>query len=149
DVTHDSHYRSAADTIVIDFQLLDFVSGFLFVAHLVGGRSEVASQFFGELYVQSLVDGGENLLVKEALHHDVALDAELLGKLFYRDAFRDGNFAIDGRRLKRLILPRHRAETALFGFLLSPAIARPGFRRMPAAWIGRQRSRFGPQRRRR
>src|SRR5205814_7594592 len=99
--------------------------------------------------VQGLIDGGENLLVEEALHHDVALHAELLGKLLDRDAFRDGNLAIDGRRLKGLILPRHRAQTTLFGFLLTPAIARSGFRGVPAAWIGRQRSRFSPQRRRR
>ena len=100
DVAHDGDHWSAPHAILVDFGLLDLVRGFLFVADLVGGSSEVARQLLGQLHVQGLIDGGENLLVEEALHHDVALDAEFFRQLLYGDASCDGDLAIDGLRFK-------------------------------------------------
>jgi len=54
--------------IQVDFGLLNVVRGFFFVAELIGRRSEIARQLLGQLHVQSLVDGGENLLLHQALH---------------------------------------------------------------------------------
>ena len=94
--------------------------GFFFVADLVGGSAEIARQFFGQLHVERLIDGGENLLLHQLLDHQVGLDAELFGKLLDRDAFGDGDFAIDGRRLERFLAAHHRTDTSLF--ILTAAI---------------------------
>jgi hypothetical protein len=56
---------------------------FLFVADLVGGSAEIARQVFGQLYVQRLVDGGEDFLFHQLLDHQIGgkfLDAELFAK---------------------------------------------------------------------
>ena len=146
DVAHDGDHGSASHAILIDLRLLDFVRGFFFVTELVGGRSEVARQLLGQLHVQGLIDGGENLLIEEALHHDVALDAEFFGKLFDGDAFGDGDLAVDRRRLKGLLLARNLADTTLFRIRVAAAVAGSRLDRMAAPGVGGQRGGFGAQR---
>ena len=149
DVAHDGDHRRAPLAILIDSGLLDVVRGFLFVAELVGGSAEIARQLLGQLYVEGLVDGGENLLIHQPLHHHVALDAELFRKLLYGDAFGDGDLAIDGRRLERLLLRRETGRmTTLFRIHIAAAVARSRLGRMTAAGIGGQRRGFGAQVRR-
>ena len=49
DVAHDGDHGSAPHAILGLFGLLEFLRGFFFVADLVGGSSEIARQFFGQL----------------------------------------------------------------------------------------------------
>ena len=66
DVAHDGDHGRTLLAILVDFGLLNLVRGFFFVAELVGGRAEIARQFFGQLHVQRLIDGGENLSSRPA-----------------------------------------------------------------------------------
>ena len=60
DVAHDGDHGRAAHEIFRFFGFFDILRAFLFVGDLVGGSAELARQIFGQLYVESLVDGGEN-----------------------------------------------------------------------------------------
>ena len=81
DVAHDGDHRRPLFAVLLDFGFFDFLPGFLFVADFVGGRAEIARQFFGQFHVQRLVDGGEDFLFHQPLHRPGGFDAELFGKL--------------------------------------------------------------------
>ena len=61
DVTHDGDHRRAPHQILRLFSQLDVLRALLFVTDLVGGCAKLARQLFGQLDVEGLVDGGENL----------------------------------------------------------------------------------------
>ncbi len=108
-----------------------------FVGDFVGGGTEFASQIFGEFYVESLVDSGEDLLFEKLLDDKIGFDAKLFRKLFNGDAFSDRDFAVDGRRFKdRLTLGTTIAEISflILAFTLRPTAAGLGL--MPALLIG-------------
>ncbi len=106
---HDRNHGRTLLAILIHLGLLDLVGGFLFVADLVGGGSEVARQILRHLYIQGLVDGGEDLFLHQLLDQQVRFDAELFRKLLHGASFGDRDFAIDGRRFKGLLAaPHHR-----------------------------------------
>ncbi len=82
------------------FGELDVLRALLFVADLIGGSAEFARQFLGQLHIESLVDGGENLLgFDQLLDDEIRLYAQFFGKLLDRDAFGHRDLAIDGRQL--------------------------------------------------
>ena len=151
-VAHDGHHRSAAHQIGGVFGLDDFLGRFLLVTDLVGGRAKFTRQLFRELYIQGLVNGGEGLLLHQLLDDQVGLDAELFRKLFNRDAFGNGDLAIDGRRRgDHLALATLRAKSTFFPLVTRAAagVAARGLGVLPARLFGRRRrGRFGPQRRR-
>ena len=68
DVAHDGDHGGAAHACRSSiFGLGDFVRGFFFVADVAGDGAESARQFLGQLDVERLVDGGEDLLVDQTL----------------------------------------------------------------------------------
>ncbi len=148
-VAHDGHHRRAAHFIGSHFRFGDFLRALFFVADLVGGRAEFARQVLGHLDVQVLVDGGEDFLLHQLFDHQIGFDAELLGKLFYRDTFRNRDFAIDGRRRCGLLAtPRWHPQPALFLLLIAMPVAADGLALMAALLFGWDRSgRLGAQRR--
>ena len=130
DVAHDGDHGRAAHLVLRVLGLFHRLHGFDFVAHGGGGGAEIARHFGGQLGVQGLVDGHEDAAVHQLLHHQVGLHVELFGKLLDRDAFGNGDLAVDRRRTR---IPRGGAADA--GPSLLPraraAAARPG------RWPGR------------
>ena len=119
----------AADEILFHLGDFDFPSGFLLIGNFVGGCTEIASKLLGELYVECLVDAGEDLLFNQLLDDEIGLDAEFIGELFNGDAFGNGDLAIDRRRLKN-------------GLAFGNALAKISFliltfaRSLTSAWLG-------------
>ena len=113
DVAHDGHHRGALQQVLRVLGVFHFLHGFLFVADGGGGGAELARQFGGQFRIERLVDGGEDSLVHQLLDHQARLDVELFGKLLDRDAFGDGDLAVDGRRA-RLHWRRVRPQYPLF-----------------------------------
>ncbi len=138
DVPHDGDDGRALDAVVLHLDRFNFLGGLLLVADLVRGGAEFARDLLGGLDVKGLVDGGVNLAVEELLDDEVRLHGELFGKLFYGDAFGDGDFAIDGRRSGRLAPPHGHAEFTLFRLMMP--FARGRLRRVAALLFG---SRYG------
>ena len=62
DVAHDSDHGGAPDQVFVSSVCSNVLGGFFFVADLIGGSAKVTRQLFGELHIESLVDGGENFL---------------------------------------------------------------------------------------
>jgi hypothetical protein len=77
DVTHDGDDRGAANEIRGLFGFDHFLGAFLLVSDLVGGSAEITRQIFGEFHVESLVNGGEDLLFEQLLDDKIGFDAEL------------------------------------------------------------------------
>src|SRR5262249_32316813 len=109
DVAHDRDHWRTALAILLDFGLFDLVRGFLLVADVLAGGAEIQRQFLSQLDVQRLIDRRENLLIEKPLDHQGRLGAELLSQFPYRNAFRDRDFTIDGRRRESLLTPRNGA----------------------------------------
>jgi hypothetical protein len=86
------------DAIGIHLGLCDFLGGLFFEGDLIDRRAELARHLFGKLRVERLVDGGEYLLLHQFLDDQVGFDAELFGKFFDGDTFRNGDFAVDNRQ---------------------------------------------------
>ena len=97
-VAHDGDHRGALLQVLGVLGLFDGLHGFHFVADGGRGGAEFARHFGGQLGIQRLVDGGEDAAVQQLLDHQVGLHVQLFGKLLHGDAFRNGDFAIDGRR---------------------------------------------------
>ncbi len=91
----------AANQIHGFFGELDVLGALFFVADLVGGGAKFARELLGEFHVEGLIDGGEDLLFDELFDDEIRFNAELFGKLLDGDPLRNGDFAIDGRRLER------------------------------------------------
>ncbi len=98
DVAHDGDHRSAPDLVLGVFRLLHRLHGFGLVADGGGGGAEIARHLGGQLRIERLVDGDEDALVHQLLHHQRGLHVELLGELLHRDAFGNGDLAVDRRR---------------------------------------------------
>ncbi len=151
DVAHDGDHGSAPHLIGGYFGFGDLLRALFFVADLVGGSAELARQVLGHLYVEILVDGGEDLLFHQLLDHQVGFDAELFGKLFDGDALGDGDLAIDGWRRRRLLAAaRRHPQPALFLLHIAMAIASGRFGLVTPLLLsgGNRRGWFGAQRRR-
>ncbi len=151
DVAHDGDHGRAPHFIGGHFGFGDFLRALFFVADLVGGSAELARQILGHLYVEILVDGGEDLLFHQLLDHQIGFDAELFGKLFDGDAFGNRDLAIDGRWRRHLLAAaRRHPQPALFLLHIAMAIASGRFGLMTPLLLGGgdRRGRFGAQRRR-
>ena len=98
DVAHDGDHGRTAEQIGRFFGDLDILHGLFFVGNGGSGSAEFARDIGGEFGVESLVDGGEDAAVDQLLDDEVGLHVELFGKLLDRDAFGNGDVAIDGRR---------------------------------------------------
>src|SRR5439155_13843790 len=96
-VTHNSDHGRALHLILLFLRGLNLVHGFYFEAHGCRRGAELPRQLGGQLGIERLVDGGEDVAVDEFLDHQAGFHVQLLGKLFYGDAFRDGDLAIDRR----------------------------------------------------
>ena len=150
DVAHDGHHRGTLHPIGGLFGLRDLLRALFFVADLISGSSELARQVLGHLDVKVLIDGGENLLLHQLFDYQVGLDAEFFGKLLDGDAFRNGNFTIDGRRRGGLLAAHRHPQPALFLFLIAMPVAADRLALMAALLFGWDRSRgLGAQRGRR
>ena len=97
DVTHDGDHGSALHAVRLDLGLLNVLHRFLFEGDGVYRRAEIPRQLVGQLGIERLVDGGEDIAIDQLLDHQAGFHVQLLGKLFYGDAFRDGDLAIDRR----------------------------------------------------
>jgi len=64
DVTHDGDDRRTELLIFLVFCQFDFPDGFFFEGQRAGCGAEFACQLFGQLQVESLVDGSQNLAVE-------------------------------------------------------------------------------------
>ena len=118
DVAHDGNYRGANDQILGIFGEFHFPSLFIFVADLRSHRAEVARNVFGQLHVDGLVDGREELAVDQLLNDQRGFDTELFGQFLDRDAFGNRDlFALGEQQIRVFLLGVNRAELALFGFL--------------------------------
>ena len=98
DVAHDGDDRRASDEVFCFLGLLDVLGRFFFEADLVRGSAELARDFLRQFHVESLVNGRENLLFDQLLDDQVRFYAQLFGEFLHRDAFRNGDFAINRRR---------------------------------------------------
>ena len=96
-VAHDGDHGSALLEVLDVFGVLDRLHSLDFVGHGGGGGAELAGHFGGQLGIQGLVDHGEDAAIQQFLDNQVGLNVQFLGKLLDRDAFRNGDFAIDGR----------------------------------------------------
>ena len=62
-------------------------------------RSEEARHFTGQFRVEGLIDGGEYSTHHQTRNHILGANAELLGQVFHRDPFGNGDVARDRRGL--------------------------------------------------
>ena len=97
-VAHDGDHRGALLQVPGVFGIFHRLHGFHFVADGSGGGAEFARHLGGQLGIEGLVDGGEDAAVHQLLHHQRSLHVQLFGQLLHRDAFGNGDFAVDGRR---------------------------------------------------
>jgi hypothetical protein len=97
-MAHDGHHGGAAFQVRGLLLLFHRLHGFFFVADGGGRRAELARHFRGQFGIQRLVDGGEDPAVHQFFHHQRGLHVQLLAQFLQRDAFGDGDLAIDRRR---------------------------------------------------
>ena len=152
DMAHNGNDRRATHEVLRLFSEPNIMRALLFVTDLVGGCTKFTREFFSQSDIESLVNGGEDLFLYEFLDDQVCLDAKLLGKLFYRDAFGNGNLAVNGRWLEhRGALGPALSQIPFFVILTFPN-ARPQTRlglMTPLLFGGQRRRSLGPQRSRR
>src|SRR5579871_142955 len=148
DMAHDGDHWRAFNQVLRFLGLFDLLRGLLLVADLICRRPEVAGEFFGHLRIESLVNGGKDFLFHQLLDHEIGLNAELLGKLFHRETFGHGDFAINWRRGRGLIAPGNRhPQPALFLLHVAMAIACRWLGLMPPLFGGYRSRGFHAQRR--
>ena len=114
DVTHDGNDRRAVLAIALCLGLLNGLDRLFLVAHLRGLGPELASEIDGHFDVERLVDGRENLAFKERLDNQAGLYAELVGEFLHRDAFRDGDLAVDHGQRSGFLLARTKSPEFAF-----------------------------------
>ena len=131
-VAHDGDHGRALDLVLLLLRRLDLLHGFFFEADGGGRGAELARQIGGELGIERLVDGGEDIAVDQLLDHQAGFDVQLLGKFLDGDAFGNRDLAIDRRRPGGCFLPDRPQN---FFFLLVLAVAL----RAPAALVGGRR----------
>ena len=146
DVAHDRDHGRAAEQILGLFGDLDILHRLFFVRNGRSGSAELARNVGGEFRVESLVDGREDAAIHQLLDDEVGLHVELFGKLLDRDAFGNGDVAIDGRR-RGEFAARLQPEVLLFRFALAIAAAAPAVLlvvlRTARGLIGRRRRSAG------
>ena len=124
DVAHDGDHRRALDAVGFDLGLLHVLHRFLLEADGVDRGAEIPRQLVGELGIERLVDGREDIAVDQLLDHHAGFDVQLLGKLLDRDAFGDGDLARDGRRRGGTLPARGTAQHFLFALRRAVAALR-------------------------
>src|ERR1039458_9598042 len=97
-VTHDGDHRRALLQILGVLGGLHGLHGLHLIADGGGGSAELARHVGGQLGIERLVDGRVNAAIHQLLNEQSGLHVQLLGKLLHGDAFRNGDFAADGRR---------------------------------------------------
>ena len=103
DVAHDGDNGRTRDGFRAFLAALDGGGGIFRGLFLEGDDfgvgSEEARHFAGELGVEGLIDGGEHAANHEARDYILGANAELLGQVFYGNAFRNCDVARDRRGL--------------------------------------------------
>ncbi len=122
DVTHDGDHGSALHPVGFDFRLLDVLHRLLLEADGIYRGAEIPRQLVGQLGIERLVDGGEDIAVDQLFDDHAGLHVQLFGKLLDRDALRDGDLASDGRRSGGHFPARRTAQDSLLA-LRSPIAA--------------------------
>jgi hypothetical protein len=149
DVTHDGNHGRAPDAVGRFLGELEFLRALFLEADFICGSAEFARDLLSHLHFQVLINGGEDFLFDQLLDDQVGLDAQLFGQFLDGDAFRNRDFAVDGRRRGGLLLaPRHwHPQSALFLFHIAMAVAPPRFGLMAALLFGgrNRRGRFHAQ----
>ena len=114
DVAHDGDHGRALEQILLLFGNLHLLLRFFFVGDGGGGGAKLARDFGGELGIERLVDGGEDVAIDQLLDDQAGLDVQLFGKLFDGDAFGNGDLAADRRRTGLGLAAGGRPQNFLF-----------------------------------
>ena len=85
DVAHHGDHRWTGHTIALVLGSFNGLDRLFLVAHLGSLGPELASQIDRHFDVERLVDGGENLALKERFDDETGLDAELVGELLEKN----------------------------------------------------------------